>query len=156
VRRAGGWILLVWGCALPLLIITWPTATPGGRAGEACGVAAWTIAVVARDQQLRRRGSIDALRHLRSGAAVLLVAQLLAVAAFDPLFFAFLNAPALLVVVGLRFITDDASQFVGDFLLTIVCGGQALAWALVLGHAIRKARPALDGIVRSARWRSGR
>jgi hypothetical protein len=151
VRRAGGWILLVWGCALPLLIITWPTATPGGRAGEVCGVAAWTIAVMARDYQLRRRGSVDVLRWLWPGAAVLLVAQLLAVAILDPLFFAFLNAPVLLVVSRQRLIPDSASPFFGNLLLTIACGGQALVWALVLGHLVRKARPALAGIVRRAR-----
>jgi hypothetical protein len=150
VRRSAGWILAVWGCALPLFIITWPMATPGGLAGEAAGVAVWTMAVVARDEQLRRRGSIVAWRPLRLGAAILLVMQLVMLTLFDPLFFAFLYAPALLLMSRLRLIPDHASIFFGNLLLTLVCGGQALVWALALGHLARLARPLIAGVGRRA------
>jgi hypothetical protein len=151
LRRAAGWILLVWGCALPLLIFNWRIETPGGRAGEVCGVAAWTIAVVACDEQLRRWGASGAMRALRSGAAILIVVQWVAVALLDPLFFPFLYAPALVVVGRLRIIPDSASPFLGNLVLTIACGAQAIAGALALGMIIGKARPLWQASSRSGR-----
>ena len=145
VRRVVLWTVLVWGCALPLMIVTWTRATPGGRLGEVCGVAMWTIAVIARDLQLHGLFSGSAWPTLRSGAVALLVLQGLAAAVFSPFFFYFLYAPALLLVSSLRLIPDDASLFYGDLVLTIVCGGQAFACAWALGRLVERLRPRLGG-----------
>ncbi len=146
-RRVIGWTILVWGCALPLLIISW-RQPPGGRLGEVCGVVAWTLAIVAWGERLRSRGSVRAARALRIGACILFIVhaalfavqQLVVVPPTLPLPFFLMYGPAFVVAAWLPLIPNDASDFHGYFVLTILSGGQAFVTALALGYFIEKVR----------------
>ena len=148
LRRVIGWTILVWGCALPLMIVTWH-GLAGGLA-EVCGVVAWTLAIVAWDERLRSRGSVRAPRTLRIGACALFIvhAALFAVQKFavapSPLLFFLMYGPAVWVAAWLPLIPNDASDFHGYFVLTILSGGQAFVTALALGHFVEKVRSTIS------------
>jgi hypothetical protein len=50
------------------------------------------------------------------------------------------GAAAILWVAILLRLPDNASMFYGDFVLTMLCGGQAFACALALGHLVGRLR----------------
>jgi hypothetical protein len=149
VERVIGWNILVWACASPLMIATWPGSA--GGIGEVCAVVAWTVAIVAWDQRLRWHGSVSAQRILRIGGCVLFVVHaavfalqnLVAATGPSPLLFFLMYSPVVLVASWLPLIPNDASDFYAYFVLTILSGGQAFLTALAMGHLIEKVRPTI-------------
>lgn len=156
MRRTLGWTILVWGCALPLLMVMWTREEPDGQFGIICGVALWTIALVAYGERLRSQSRVRTSRILRSGAAAFLVVQGLVAAMLPPLAFFLLYSPAVWVAGRSRLIPSDASSFHGNLVLTTICGAQAFACAFGLGRLVESVRPAVERMLAGARQRLGR
>jgi hypothetical protein len=139
VWRVLGWAVLVWGCALPLMVAMWPQGDLPGRLAEFIGVAAWTAIAAAIGERARklpewsRRG-----RDLRNGAVALLVLQALLAPVLGQLGFFLAYFPAAWVVTKLPFMRGNGSLFYPYFLLTLACGGQAYLLARGLGAVVSR------------------
>jgi hypothetical protein len=140
--RAVVWSVLVAGCALPLFIVMWPTLDAGSRVGAAVGVAAGMIAINVIDVRLRRRGTETG--SLMIAAAAFMALECAGVAAFSRWFLFFLFAPAVNLASQLPDVLIDNGEFLPGLIMTLACGGEALACAFglrELGRAIQRRAP---------------
>ncbi len=144
LRRAPIWILLVLGCAAPLLVITWPGLEAAGRVGEVSGILVWIVLLVVWDQRRRSYPGAQVPNTIRTGAPVLLVLQGVAALSLAPLDFALLYAPTLLSSAILRYLPDEL-PFFQTLILTLLSGTQVAVCAWGLGRLIEALRPRLAG-----------
>jgi len=141
-RRIALWSVLAWGCALPLLGMTWSKFTTAERIAEAGGVVAWTAIMVLVSTRLQGRDSIN--RMLRDGALAVAALNLLALIV-EPMFaLAIIYFPAIRLSVPFMKAFDSIAGTGADvanvLTLTLLCGAQAVALAWGLGRLIARAR----------------
>ncbi len=141
LQRAALWSLLTWGCALPFIVALWSRALPGAKTGMLVGTAVWQAMLIVWAWQVGpERIRID--RRLRTGASIVLVLHLIAVAV-SPQYLFTAYVPALVIASGLG-VLHHTSTMVGSVMLTILCGAQALsltwlvAWVLARRSAVHE------------------
>jgi hypothetical protein len=136
-RHRLAWAALVIGCAAPVAATIWRSLDAQGHLGMAMAVACWIAAIVPIEKAIQRRQSTDASRYLMLGAAVFMVIEVLGWLAFHRFFVFALFIPAVYAAIPLEFVIDSTtSDFLPAFIMTTLCGGQALACAFLFGRAI--------------------
>jgi hypothetical protein len=131
MRRLVIWTALVSGCALPMLLATWTRFSPGERFGELCGIVVWiaaTAAIERSDRFLRLSAA------LRSGAPWVMVLQCLTAVTPTMIGLFLFFTPALLVTSWLDLLPGAVADFHATLVLTVMCGAQCAAMAVVLGR----------------------
>jgi hypothetical protein len=138
------WAALVLGCALPLFLWMWPTSSGAERLAEVVGMVSWTGI-------LARRPWAENMQRFARGAVVVLVAQAvaaLAILVFSRLglavFFGVFYYPSLQIMLTLARDVLDSNPVIGQYLLTMICGGQVAVLAFLLGHLVTRRRPVMS------------
>jgi hypothetical protein len=143
--RASVWILIVLGCALPLLVSLWDTSSTGDLLGAIVGVAVWAALMMFVDMHLQEPGASSTSRVLMASAVFLMVLEWSLVAAFSKLALFALYSPAVIFAAKFPFGIRSLPDFGVALVLTVVCGAQALGLVCVFrwiaGVATRWAIP---------------
>lgn len=134
------WSIVVWLCALPMIVATWTIWDQGGRVAELCGVAVWNIIVLAFDARMMRMRKEHVFRSLRTGAQLFMVAQGLLAILAPRLALYLLYSPAVWIAAQLDLIPDMASDAQGTLVMTMICGLQAALMAYGIGVAAERLR----------------
>jgi hypothetical protein len=129
------WMLLVPGCATPLLVAIWPSLSVPELVGVAGGVATWTALMIRLHVWRLADGNYGETARLTESAVLFMVFQWLLGALAPPeAQFAFYS-PAVIVASHLRIPRLEVPDFGVTCLLTLACGAQALVCVLALGRA---------------------
>jgi hypothetical protein len=132
------WVLLVPGCALPLLAALWESLTRAEVVGVAAGIAAWTAIMIRFHVWRLVYGHYGETTRLTVSAALYMVLQWL-LGAFAPkeVLFAFYS-PAVIASSYLQIPHLEVEDPVIACLLTLACGAQALVCVLGLWRGLER------------------
>jgi hypothetical protein len=130
------WMLLVPGCALPLLATIWDTLSAPEVAGVAAGVATWTAVMIRFHVWRLVQGDYGETTRLTSSAIWFMVLQW-CLGAFAPREAQFVfYSPAVVLWSLLEIPGVDLPDPGITYLLTLACGAQALGCILGLSWAL--------------------
>jgi hypothetical protein len=134
----GRWMLLVPGCAVPLLASIWEPLSAPQLAGVAGGIATWTALMIGLHVWRFADGEYGATARLTTCAVAFMVMQwLLGVFAPWEAQFAFYS-PAVIFASPLT--RMELADPLVTYVLTLACGGQALVCILALSWAAARLR----------------
>ncbi len=134
------WAALVVGCAAPVAAAMWSNLDTQGHIGMTAGVVGWIIAMAPIERAIQRRESAETSRDLMLGAAALLAIEAIGWLAWPQAFLFAFFSPAVIAGAKLSLIPDSGSDLIPAFVLTVLCGAQALVCAYLLGKAGRTVR----------------
>jgi hypothetical protein len=129
------WMLLVPGCAMPLVLSMWSTLSAPELVGLAAGVATWIVAMIRLRVRRLTDGAHGETSRLIASAAMFLALQWLAWALAPREALLAFYAPAVVPTALLLLRHLDPPDLVAAYVLTVACGGQVLACVLALWWA---------------------
>jgi hypothetical protein len=126
------WMLLVPACAIPLVIAAWHTLSAQELAGIGAGIATWTAAMIRLHVWRLSIGRSGETTRLTLSAIVLMAVEWLVLGTAPSIALLVIYAPSAILVSA---VVPDALTNVDPlmaYLVTLVCGAQALGFAAVI------------------------
>ncbi len=129
------WMLLVPGCAMPLLVCVWNPLSVPELVGVAAGIATWTAVMIRLHVWRLADGEYGETTRLSDSAALFMVLQWLAGALAPPEVQFVFYSPAVILASRLVLGPLELADPLITYVLTLACGGQVLACVLALWWA---------------------
>ncbi len=128
----GRWMILVPGCAIPLVVSAWNTLSAQELAGIAAGVATWTAVMIRLHVWRLAAGSYGETTRLTLSAAMLMVLEWLVLGLAPPIALLVLYSPSAMLVSGVVPANLTRVDALMAYLVTLACGAQALACVVAI------------------------
>jgi hypothetical protein len=126
------WMLLVPACAAPLVISAWQSLSVPELAGIGAGIATWTVVMIRLHVWRLATGASGETTRLTLSAMVLMAAEwLLLVTAPSIALLVIFSPSAILVAAIVPKVLTNVDPLMA-YLVTIVCGAQALACVVAI------------------------
>ena len=140
----GRWMLLVPGCAIPLVISAWHSLSAQELAGIGAGIATWTGVMIRVHVWRLAAGSYGETTRLTLSAAMLMVLQWLVLGVAPPIALLVIYSPSAMLVSGVVPAALTSVDPLMAYLVTLTCGAQALACVVAIGWTAERLHDRLN------------